>query len=118
MNENKDAESSRSSLITGRIIYFLLSIVEIILAFRFVLRLFGANPGSGFVSFIYSISKIFLAPFTAIFSSVKTEGLETAAVFEPSTLIAMAVYAVVAWLIVKLVLILSNRRDTGGPDGE
>lgn len=42
------------------------------------------------------------APFRGIFSTPTTEGDITTSVFETSTLIAIAVYAVIAWGIVKL----------------
>ncbi len=92
---------TRLTLTNG--IYFILGLVEIILAFRFVLKLLGANPASGFVDFIYSLSGIFVAPFTAIFSTATTNGDVTKGVFEPATIVAMVVYAIVAWGLVKLV---------------
>ncbi len=92
-------------------IYYILGVLEVLLAFRLVLRLLGANPASGFVNFIYDLSGIFTKPFTAIFSRATTEGLETTSVFEPETLIAMVVYALVAFGIVKLLLISTNRKE-------
>lgn len=92
-------------------IYYILGVLEVLLAFRLVLRLLGANPESGFVSFIYNLSGIFTAPFTAIFHTATTEGAETTAVFEPGTLIAMIVYALVAYGLVKLMLIMTNRKE-------
>lgn len=80
-----------------RYLYYGLGILEVILGFRLILRILGANPASGFVSFIYSISSIFLAPFYGIFRSFVTEGIETKSVFEPATLIAMIVYAIIAY---------------------
>ncbi len=82
-----------------------------LLAFRLVLKLLGANPSSGFVSFVYSLSGIFTAPFTAIFHRATTNGVETTAVFEPGTLIAMVVYALVVYGIVKFFLISTNRKE-------
>jgi uncharacterized membrane protein HdeD (DUF308 family) len=75
-----------------------------------VLKLFGANPSSGFVSVLYSITQLFLAPFTAIFSTATTQGIETKAVLEPGTIIAMIVYALIAWGVIKLIIIISERR--------
>ena len=89
-----------------RVVYYILGILEVLFAFRLVFKLLGANPGSGFVTFIYSVSKVFLAPFTAIFRSAATQGIETKAVLEPGTIIAMIVYALIAWGIVKLIIIM------------
>jgi hypothetical protein len=91
--------------------YFLLGALEILLAFRFVLKLLGASPTSGFVDFIYNFSNIFVYPFEQIFRSGIGEGVETTAVLEPSTIIAMAVYAVIAWGIVKLIKIMSGEKQ-------
>ena len=98
---------SRLTLTNG--IYFVLGVIEVILLFRFLLKLLGANPASGFVNFVYDISGIFTAPFKAIFSSATTDGDVTSGVLEPATLVAMLVYLVVAWGIVKLVHL--NTRD-------
>lgn len=99
---------TRLTLTNG--IYFLLGVFEVFLAFRLVLKLLGANPASGFVNFVYDISGFLSAPFKAIFSTAATEGDVTKGVFEPATLVAMAVYAIVAWGIVKL-LHLNTRDD-------
>lgn len=92
---------TRLTLTNG--IYFVLGVIEVLLLFRFLLKLLGANPGSGFVNFVYDLSGIFIAPFKGIFSSATTDGDVTKGVFEPATLVAMVVYAIVAWGIVKLV---------------
>ena len=86
-----------------RITYYVLGILETLLAFRFVFRLLGANPESGFVSFIYSVTRVFLIPFEAIFSPATTEGLETTGVLEPATIVAMVVYALIAMGVVRLI---------------
>jgi len=96
----------------GRIVYYILGLLEVLLGFRLVFKLLGANPGSGFVSFIYSISEIFLVPFNAIFRSAATQGIETEALLEPGTIIAMVVYALAAWGIVKLLTIMTGRSDS------
>ncbi len=104
----RDASGSQT---VSYLVYFLFGIVEILLAFRFVLKLSGASATSGFVSFIYDLSGAFTWPFEGIFRSLFGQGAETTAVFEPSTLVAIAVYAVIAWGIVSLVAILSGERQ-------
>lgn len=105
------AKKTESSLTSRRVVYYILGILEILLAFRLVFKILGANPGSGFVSFIYSITELFMVPFTAIFRSAATEGIETKAVLEPSTIIAMIVYALIAWGIVKLIIIITKSKS-------
>lgn len=94
-----------------KIVYYILGVLEAFLAFRFIFKLLGANPESGFVSFIYSVSKIFLTPFSGIFRAAVTQGLETKSVFEPANLIAMAFYLLLAYGIVKLIKIYETPKD-------
>ncbi len=91
---------NRVTVVNG--IWLVLGIFEVLLAFRFFLKLLGANPNSGFTEFIYGISGPLTAPFRGIFSTPTTEGDITTSIFETSTLVAMLVYAVLAWGIVKL----------------
>lgn len=93
------------------LVYFIFGALEILLAFRLVLKLMGASTGSGFVRLIYSISNIFVMPFEGIFRRATTQGIETTSVFEPSTLVALIVYVVLAWGIVKLVKISSKEEQ-------
>ncbi len=86
--------------------YYLLGIIEVLLVFRFIFKILGANPNSGIVSFTYSLSDFFMAPFVGIFNMTTAQGNVTTAVFEPGTLVAMVVYAVIAWGITKIVEIM------------
>jgi len=102
------AESGQGSLKAKKIVYYLLGIVEILLACRFILRLLGANPVNTFVKIIYSITNALLWPFSGIFRSAVTTGIETKSFMEPATIIAMIVYAIVGWGIVKLIEIMKK----------
>lgn len=95
----------------GYVIYYILGALEILLAFRFVLKLAGAGTSSGFVNFIYGLSGFFILPFRGIFHSGLAQGAETTSVFDPATIIAMIVYALVAWGIVKLIQISSGKQQ-------
>lgn len=86
-----------------QIIYFILGTIEALLAFRFIFKLLGANPASSFVSFIYGVSDIFVAPFFNIFRAVVGRGIEVPSVLEPATVIAMLVYAFFTWGIIRLI---------------
>jgi hypothetical protein len=83
-----------------QIVWYILGILEALLAFRFILKLLGANPAAGFTNFIYSVTYPFAAPFLAVFRITKVEGN----VFEWTTLLAMLVYWLIAMAIVKLFL--------------
>ena len=80
--------------------WYVFYVLQVLLAFRFVLKLLGANASAGFTDFIYTLSSIPLAPFRFVFSNDAVGS----SVVEWSTLLAMAVYWVLVWGIVKLVL--------------
>ncbi len=82
----------------SRVVYFVLGVIEIILLLRLIFRLLGANESSDFVMFLYNLSHIFVGPFNGIF----TDQALGRSVFEISTLVAMIVYALIAWGIVSL----------------
>lgn len=95
-----------------RIVYYVLGVLEVLFAFRLVFKILGANPWSGFVSFIYAVTQVFLAPFISIFRPGVTRGNMTQAVLEPATVIGMIVYAILAWGVVKLIDIIKTPRHT------
>ena len=100
MNEYYSPET-RSVYRGTRVVWYLFGLLEILLAFRFILRLTGANSAAAFTSFIYALSYPFVAPFVAVFRITQVEG----AVFEWTTLLAMAVYWIIAAAIVRLFFI-------------
>ncbi len=85
----------------AQVVQYLLRILEILLALRFFLRLFGANPAAGFTHFVYSASYPFVAPFANVFRA-STATSPPGSVFEWTTLLAMIVYWVVAAIIIRL----------------
>jgi hypothetical protein len=91
--------SSTKPLYRGtQIVWYILSILEALLAFRLVLKLLGANSAAGFTSFIYNVTSPFASPFLNVFKVTKVQG----SVFEWTTVLAMIVYALVAMAIIKL----------------
>lgn len=94
----------------ARIVYYILGVLEALLGIRLVLKLLGANPKSAFVSFIYTVTGVLLAPFNGIFRTAVTSGIETKSILEPANIIAMLIYALIAWGIVKLIRIFQNRK--------
>ena len=99
---------SPDQLKAQRVVYYVLGVLEVLLAFRLVFKLLGANPASPFVSLIYATTGVFLYPFTGIFPTAATKGLEAQAILEPTTIIAMIVYGIIAWGIVKLIGIMKE----------
>lgn len=84
----------------GRVIWYISGALSILLGFRFVLALLGANAANGFAQFINGATTPVVSPFLSLFGETSTYGTSH---FEVSTLVALAVYALVAWGLVKLV---------------
>lgn len=83
-----------------QIVWYILGLLEILFAFRFVLKLTGANAAAGFTSFIYGLTWPFVAPFLAVFPRTTIQG----SIFEWTTLLSMLVYWIVAVGIIRLFL--------------
>jgi uncharacterized membrane protein len=99
------AEQKLRSLKIDRILWTLLGILEIFLGMRFVLKLIAANAASGFSVFIYGITGAVIAPFRSLLGTPTYEG----SIFEITTLVAMAVYALFFWIIVRVIRIATDR---------
>lgn len=91
---------------TIELIYLAFGIVDVVLLVRMVLKVLAANPHAGFSSFIYAISDALLIPFRGILPSTTVTGRS---VFELSTLIAIVVYALVAFGLARIVSIAFSR---------
>lgn len=85
--------------ILSPLINIVFGIAEFFLGFRFLLRLFSANPGAPFVEFIYQTSQPLLYPFRGIFPTPVVEG---GFVLELTTLFAIITYATIAYLLIAL----------------
>ena len=91
--------STPGIVLAQRIIWFIVGLIDVIIAIRFILLLLGANQSAGFVDFIYGISSIFVAPFVGIFG----EPVYGKFLFEWSSILAIIVYSLIAWGIAKLI---------------
>lgn len=105
-DRREKVEKSRN---TGQILYFCLSVIEILLIFRLVFKFTEANPGNIFVSLIYLLTQIFVVPFIGIYPQSLSSLTEVTSVLEPAALLAVVVYAVLVWGITQIVMILSGR---------
>src|SRR5450756_710274 len=84
--------------IVGRVVYWVVGVVDVIIGARFVLRLLGANPSAGFTKLVYQVSTALISPFLAVFPTPRVQG----SAFDWSALLAIVVYALAAWGIVAL----------------
>lgn len=83
-------------------IYVVFGIIEALIAIRLVLRALGANPTAGFAEFVYGLTAPLLAPFIGLFGSPQSGG----SVLEIHSIVALVVYALLAWLLARLAWLL------------
>jgi len=108
-----DSAEVISSVSPGRraveVTYLVFGIIEGLLAIRLILKLLGANPQAGFANFIYGVTDFFMAPFRYLLPTV---GSSSGAVLETSVVIAIIVYALIAWVLARLIVIMFFRNVT------
>ena len=89
-----------------QLIYFAVGALAVLLALRVVLRLFGANPDNQFAKVIHDLSNPFVAPFATLFG---TPELGKSVVLDTNALVAIVAYAILAWLVGRLIWLLGSR---------
>ena len=92
-----------------QLIWLGLGLLEALLGLRFLLKLVAANADNPFASLLYSVTGAFLAPFAGLTGTPAAGGM----VLEVSTLIAMVVYALLAWVLERIVWVMFYRPRTG-----
>jgi uncharacterized protein YggT (Ycf19 family) len=92
-----------------QLIWLGLGVLEAALALRVLLKLMGANAENPFASMLYGVTGAFLAPFAGLTGTPAAGGM----VLEVSTLIAMLVYALLAWVLERIVWVILYRPRTG-----
>ncbi len=91
-----------------QLVWLCAGIIEVLIGLRIVLKLIAANPNSGFASFVYNVASPFLAPFFGLTGSPAAGG----SVLEVPSVIAMLVYALLAWGIVRITRLLFDQSST------
>ena len=102
MENNRAYRSIQNNLKLRKMVFYILGAVEVLFAFQLIFKLLGANPGNTFVAIVYTISGDFLVPISGIFKTAVTRGIEIEPVLEPTTIIAMIVYAIIAYGVIWL----------------
>ena len=91
-----------------QLVYLIFGLIEGLIAIRFVLKALGANAGAGFAEFIYGITNPLVAPFYGLFGNPAAQG----SVLEVHSIVALIVYALLAWVLVRLAWILVGENRT------
>lgn len=96
---------------TRDFLQWLAIVVEILLFLRFIFSLIGANQNNVFAGFLYALTNVILTPFSNLVNNPSIHG---SSVFEWDTLIAMAIYALIFWLLMRFVkLLVSEPQESG-----
>jgi hypothetical protein len=105
-------EPSTRVILVSRIskfIWLVAGIIDVLITFRFILKMIAANPGNGFADFIYGLTNMLVSPFLGL---VNTPVGADGATFEIGSLFAIVFYTLVAAVIVQLLRIVFA--GTGG----
>jgi len=87
-----------TSIKVTRALYLIFGVIEVLLLIRFALKALGANAEAGFAQLMYGITGPLIAPFVGLFGTPQAGG---GATLELNTLIALVIYALIAWLVVR-----------------
>lgn len=97
------------SLRAEQAVWLLTGVVDALIAIRLVFKLLAASSQASFVTFIYNLTQIFVAPFHGIFNTA-ANGRN---VFEPESLVAIVIYSLIGWGLASLVRVVTR----GGASG-
>jgi branched-subunit amino acid ABC-type transport system permease component len=98
-------EQRVASFKATQLIWLLLGILEAALALRIVFKLIGVNEANPFAALLYAVTDFFVAPFASLIGAPAAGDM----VLEISTIIAMIVYALIAWVLERIVYLLFYR---------
>lgn len=91
-------ETKKTIFRTYQLLWYILAIVEILLVFRFLFKAIAANPFSGFVNIVYTLTNPLVFPFQGIIHDY----FYGTSQFEWAAAIAAVVYALLVLGIVYL----------------
>jgi uncharacterized protein YggT (Ycf19 family) len=90
------------------LIYLFFGVIDGLLLIRLVLKLLGANTAAGFTQWTYGVTDVLLAPFRNLLPTIGTEHSQ----LEMSLVVAILVYALIAWALARLMAIIFFRDVT------
>jgi len=106
--QNVNLEYREAIYKVTQFIWLLFGGLEALIGIRVILMLIGANPATPFTTLVYQLSELFLWPFRNIVANPAFQNN----VLEITSLIAMIVYPLIGWAIVRLIWVLFYRTPT------
>jgi hypothetical protein len=86
------------------LVWLLVGVLELLLLLRLGLKMIAANPDAPFAAMVYGVTDLFLWPFFGVIGNPATSA---GMVFEVTTLLAMVVYLALAWIVVKVIQLVT-----------
>ena len=112
-----DPAADRAALVgwISGVVWLVAGVLDALIAIRFVLLLVGADAAVGFAKLIYGITAPFVAPFLGLFGRATSyDGAAQAGTVQFEALVAIVVWTLIAWMIVKVAqLMLGTNRNRG-----
>jgi hypothetical protein len=106
--QNVNLEYREAIYKVTQFVWLLFGALEALLGIRVILMLIGANPANPFTALVYQLSSLFLWPFQNIVANPVFQRY----VLEITSVIAMIVYPLIGWAIVRLIWVLFYRAPT------
>ena len=106
--ENVNLEYRETVYKVSQIIWLLFGGLEALIGIRVILMLIGANPANGFTAFVYQLTQLFLWPFQNLIANPTFQNMT----LEVTSIIAMIVYALLGWIIVRMIWVVFYRAPT------
>ena len=103
--QNVNLEYRETIYKVTQFVWLLFGGLEALLGIRVILMLIGANPATPFTALVYQLSSLFLWPFQNIVANPAFQN----SVLEITSVIAMIVYPLIGWAIVRLIWVLFYR---------
>jgi hypothetical protein len=97
------------SLRAEQAVWLITGVVDALIVIRFVFKLLAASSQASFVTFIYNLTQIFVAPFHGIFNTAANGNN----VFEPESLVAIVIYSLIGWGLASLVRVVTKGSASG-----
>lgn len=103
--ENVNLEYRATVYKITQFIWLLFGGLEALIGIRVILMLIGANTANWFTAFVYQLSDLFLWPFQNLIANPTFQNIT----LEVTSIIGMIVYALLGWIIVRLIWVIFYR---------
>ena len=102
VTEDVNASKRQTLMWVSALISFFFTALEGLIGLRILLKLVDANSNNSFASGIYKLTGLFVAPFNSLLGNPSIGNN----ILEITSIIAIIVYALIAWGIIRLVWLI------------